>query len=142
MDYLKLHTGKSFGLPFEAMVIFSTNLEPADLMDAAFLRRIPYKFEIPGPSLEAFGRIFQTVAAANAMPLSNEVLDYIVEQITDTWSMPLAAYQPRFLIDQIVAACRFRDLAPRFERRFIDYALSNLTARRPSTRRVTLARVS
>jgi hypothetical protein len=50
MDYLKLNTGKSFAVPFEAMVLFSTNLEPADLMDPAFLRRIPYKLEIGAPA--------------------------------------------------------------------------------------------
>ena len=52
VDYLKLHTGKSFSIPFEELVIFSTNLEPEDLMDPAFLRRLPYKIEVGAPSLE------------------------------------------------------------------------------------------
>ena len=50
VDYLKLHTGKSFSIPFEELVIFSTNLEPEDLMDAAFLRRLPYKIEVGAPT--------------------------------------------------------------------------------------------
>ena len=49
VDYLKLHTGKSFSIPFEELVIFSTNLEPEDLMDPAFLRRLPYKIEVGPP---------------------------------------------------------------------------------------------
>ena len=49
VDYLNLHTGKSFVIPFEELVIFSTNLEPEDLMDPAFLRRLPYKIEIGAP---------------------------------------------------------------------------------------------
>ena len=52
IDYLKLHTGKSFSIPFDELVIFSTNLEPEDLMDPAFLRRLPYKIEIGSPSVD------------------------------------------------------------------------------------------
>ena len=52
VDYLKLHTGKSFSIPFDELVIFSTNLAPEDLMDPAFLRRLPYKIEIGTPSME------------------------------------------------------------------------------------------
>ncbi len=54
VDYLKLHTGKSFSIPFEELVIFSTNLEPEDLMDPAFLRRLPYKIEVGPPDLEHY----------------------------------------------------------------------------------------
>ena len=58
IDYLKLHTGKSFSIPFEELVIFSTNLEPEDLMDPAFLRRLPYKIEIGAPSVDQSTEIF------------------------------------------------------------------------------------
>jgi predicted ATPase with chaperone activity len=54
VDYLKLQNGKNFSVPFEEMVIFSTNLEPEDLMDPAFLRRLPYKIEVGGPSRERY----------------------------------------------------------------------------------------
>ena len=57
VDYLKLHTGKSFAVPFDELVIFSTNMEPSDLMDPAFLRRIPYKLEIGGPSRDDLNRV-------------------------------------------------------------------------------------
>jgi hypothetical protein len=142
MDYLKLHTGKSFGLPFEAMVIFSTNLEPADLMDPAFLRRIPYKLEIREPSMETYRRIFENVAAANGMTLSDDVFDHVVHELTEKFGVPIAAYQPKFLIDQIVAACGFMDISPQFEPRFVDYALSNLTVSKAPSRGATLAKVS
>jgi energy-coupling factor transporter ATP-binding protein EcfA2 len=142
MDYLKLHTGKSFGLPFEAMVIFSTNLEPADLMDPAFLRRIPYKLEIREPSMENYRRIFDNVAKANGMTLSDEVFDHVVHELTQRFGVPVAAYQPKFLIDQIVAACGFMEMSPQFEPRFVDYALSNLTVSKSSSTHATLAAVS
>ncbi len=140
MDYLKLHTGKSFGLPFEALVIFSTNLEPADLMDPAFLRRIPYKLEIGGPSREAFRRIFEKVSKSQGLEFSGEVFDYVVSEL-DKREMELANYQPKFLIDQIVAACGFKETTPHFERKLVDYAISNLSVRRSQSRRTTLAKV-
>ena len=60
VDYLKLHTGKTFSIPFEELVIFSTNLEPEDLMDPAFLRRLPYKIEVGAPSKENYQKIFES----------------------------------------------------------------------------------
>lgn len=140
-DYLKLHTGKSFGLPFEAMVIFSTNLEPADLMDPAFLRRIPYKLEVAAPSLAAYRRIFDSVAAANGLSLTDEVFGHVTQTIVGTQGSPLAAYQPKFLVDQVVAACSFRQQPPSFDRTFLDYALSNLMVRRAPEAPATLAKV-
>ena len=59
VDYLKLHTGKTFSIPFEELVIFSTNLDPEDLMDPAFLRRLPYKIEVGPPSVLHYARIFE-----------------------------------------------------------------------------------
>ena len=141
VDYLKLHTGKSFGLPFEALVIFSTNLEPADLMDPAFLRRIPYKLEIEGPSREAFRRIFDKLSASNGLALTDETFNYIVEELTQKRGAALANYQPKFLIDQIVAACGFKEKPPQFERQLIDYAISNLSVRRSQAQGTTLAKV-
>ncbi len=141
VDYLKLHTGKSFGLPFEALVIFSTNLEPADLMDPAFLRRIPYKLEIGGPSREAFRRIFEKLSASNGLTVTDGIFDYIVDELTQKRGTALANYQPRFLIDQIVAACGFKGKPPQFDRLLIDYAISNLSVRRSQAQGATLAKV-
>jgi hypothetical protein len=141
VDYLKLHTGKSFGLPFEALVIFSTNLEPADLMDPAFLRRIPYKLEVGGPSREAFRRIFDKISASQGLVLTDEIFDYIVDELTQKRNAELANYQPKFLVDQIVASCGFKERPPEFDRRLIDYAISNLSVRRSQAPGTTLAKV-
>jgi hypothetical protein len=141
VDYLRLHTGKSFALPFEAMVIFSTNLEPADLMDPAFLRRIPYKLEISGPSLDTYRKIFESVARKNRIALPDEVFNYIVHHLTVVKGLPLAAFQPKFLIDQVVAACNFREIPPAFTRQLIDFALGNLTVKQTVGRTPTLAAV-
>ena len=95
IDYLKLHTGATFSLPFETLVILSTNLDPADLMDPAFLRRIPYKLPVMGPSLEEYRRIFDAVSNSAGLALTDIVFNYIAHEITQAHSMDLAAFQPK-----------------------------------------------
>ncbi len=131
VDYLKLHTGTSFSVPFEEMVVFSTNLDPEDLMDPAFLRRLPYKLEVAVPSPEAFRDIFANVAAAAGLEVPAGTVESVMELITKGKNMDLAAYHPRFIVDQVVAACRFMKQPPHFEPRFIAYAVDNLRVRRP-----------
>ncbi len=131
-DYLKLHSGKTFTIPFEELVIFSTNLEPEDLMDPAFLRRIPYKIEVAAPSLELFKRIFDKECALKGMPPAENLIDLIVHRITIDKGLKLAAYQPRFIVDQVAATCRFMNQPPHFEPRYIEYAINNLKVRRQS----------
>lgn len=130
-DFLKLHTGKSFRIPFEELVIFSTNLDPEDLMDPAFLRRLPYKIEVGGPNVERYFRIMHSECERNGFPLTDDVFDYIVQKLRTEKRMDLAAYQPRFIVDQVVATCRFLEQPPHFEMRYIDYALDNLRVKRP-----------
>ncbi|OYZ16816.1 MAG: hypothetical protein B7Y35_02565 [Sphingomonadales bacterium 28-64-96] len=130
VDYLKLATGKSFRVPFQTVVIFSTNLAPADLMDPAFLRRIPYKLEIGPPSAEAWRRIFKSVAAANGIEAEDGQIRAIEHDLTVTQGLDLAAYQPRFLIEQIVASSRFKAQPPALHRELVQLALANLTVGR------------
>jgi hypothetical protein len=130
VDYLKLHTGKSFSIPFEELIMFSTNLEPEDLMDPAFLRRLPYKIEVGGPSLENFRTIFRKEAEKQGMTLPEDVFNSIVRKLRDEKDLDFAAYQPKFIVDQIVATCRFMGQPCHFEPRYIDYALDNLRVKR------------
>ena len=130
VDFLKLHTGKSFSIPFEELIIFSTNLEPDDLMDPAFLRRLPYKIEVGPPRHALYQRIFEIECERAGLLLPSYVFDTIVSKIRDEIGMDLAAYQPKFIVDQAVATCRFLGEAAHFEPRFIDYAVRNLGVRR------------
>lgn len=143
VDYLKLATGKSFRVPFQTVVIFSTNLAPADLMDGAFLRRIPYKLEIGAPSSEAWRRIFKGVCAANNVPAEDSQVREIERQICERYGLDLAAFQPRFLIEQIIASANFRGTPPTLTPELVSLALDNLTVGRagPSDS-ATLARVA
>ncbi|HEY4381560.1 MAG TPA: hypothetical protein VGN01_14515 [Acidobacteriaceae bacterium] len=130
IDYLKLHTGKSFSIPFDELVIFSTNLEPEDLMDPAFLRRLPYKIEIGAPSVELYKQIFTKECKAVGIELTDEVFERIVYKLRVEKEVDLAAYQPRFLLEQIVASCRFMEMEPCLEPRFLSYAIDNLRVKK------------
>jgi hypothetical protein len=141
VDYLKLHTGKTFSIPFEELVIFSTNLEPEDLMDPAFLRRLPYKIEVGAPTPDLYRKIFEGECAKQSVQMSDEIFDIIVHKITVEKGLELAAYHPRFIVDQVVATCRFMREPPHFEPRFIDYAIDNLRVRQSTSKKTTQARV-
>jgi hypothetical protein len=135
VDYLKLHTGKTFSIPFEELVIFSTNLDPEDLMDPAFLRRLPYKIEIGAPSPELYKQIFTKECERQGIPLLDQVFDLIVYKIEEEKGLELAAYHPKFIVDQVAATCRFMEQAPHFEPRFIDYAINNLKVKNTTARK-------
>lgn len=142
VDYLKLATGKSFRVPFQTVVIFSTNLAPADLMDPAFLRRIPYKLEIGAPAPPVWRRIFQAVAADCGIAASEDQAAAIERLLAERHGLELAAYQPRFILDQIVAASRFRGVAPALADDLVALAVDNLVvARRSPGEAPTLANV-
>jgi hypothetical protein len=130
VDYLKLHTGKSITIPFEELVVFSTNLEPEDLMDPAFLRRLPYKIEVAGPTVELYKRIFDKECARQKMSLPDDAFEAIVQRLIYEKGLELANYQPRFIVDQVVATCRFMGEQSHFEPRFIEYAVDNLRVKR------------
>jgi hypothetical protein len=129
VDYLKLHTGKSFSLPFEAMLIFSTNIDPEDLMDPAFLRRLPYKVEVGAPSLETYFSIFKNVCDKRGITLTNEAFKSIVYKVVKEKGMELAAYHATFIVDQAIAISKFMDIPPTLDDWSIDYALKNLKVR-------------
>ena len=126
IDYLKLNGGTSFSLPFDALLIFSTNLQPADLMDPAFLRRIPYKIKLLAPTPEEYQQIFHRVAKAYGLVLSEDVFDFMVERLTASGQFGLAYYQPKFICDQVVTACKSFGLRPTLTKELAAEALANL----------------
>ena len=130
IDYLKLRSGASFSIPFEEMVIFATNLDPEDLMDPAFLRRIPYKIEVGPPSLEQFRLIFENECRKNLMTLSDDVFNFIHYLIVEDKKLDLAGFQPGFIVEQVVATCRFLGKTPELRSPFIEYAVNNLRVHR------------
>jgi SpoVK/Ycf46/Vps4 family AAA+-type ATPase len=102
-------------------------------MDPAFLRRLPYKIEVGSPSMERYRRIFEQECKHHAMTLSDDIFATIVYKLKTEKGLEFAAYQPRFIVEQIVATCRFLGQPPHFEPRFIDYAMDNLRVRQQSS---------
>ena len=128
VDYLKLHTGKSFEVPFDELIIFSTNMEPNDLMDPAFLRRIPYKLETVGPDQEQFKSIFAAVAAAAGLSSDEDSLEHVLSLLTSRGDGTLACYQPAFIVDQVICACKYEGIVPTLRKDIMEDAVSNLFA--------------
>ena len=108
-DFLTLSTGKKFQVPFEQLIIFSTNLEPSDLVDEAFLRRIPYKIEIDNPSREEFHSLFQLYCKKLGCGYRAEVVDYLLEKHYEG-KRPMRRCHPRDLLGQVRNYCAYNDL--------------------------------
>jgi hypothetical protein len=126
VDYLKLDTGATFALPFDELVVFCTNLSPDDLMDAAFLRRIPYKIKVGPPALERFRDIFRRAAAERGLPVPDPIFDWLVDELQGRRQFALGCYQPRFIVDHIVEACSFARRPPEITEPLVEAALDNL----------------
>ena len=107
-DFLTLSTGKKIQVPFEQLIIFSTNLEPADLVDDAFLRRIPYKIEIGNATEEEFHRLFELYADAFSCDYSREAVDYLIQRHYRPHQRPMRRCHPRDLLSQIRSYCTYK----------------------------------
>jgi len=106
-DYLTLASGKKFEVPFEQLIIFSTNLDPKDLVDDAFLRRIRHKVEVHAPAREVYERIFAAMCKRFGMSPSPESIDYLYERYYTNGRSPRAS-DCRDLLEIVQSICRFR----------------------------------
>jgi hypothetical protein len=122
VDYLTLHTGKKFEVPFDTLVAFATNLDPADLADEAFLRRIPYKIHIGDPTIEEFSRIFELNCRRRQLPFHRILVTYLERRYYGLSRRPMRACHPRDLLDQVTALCRYRGSEPTITRDLLDKA--------------------
>ena len=124
VDYLALHTGKQIQIPFDSLVIFSTNLDPG-ILDEAFLRRIPHKVMIPNPTLYEYYLLFERVCAAKRVPFDKDGFSYLVDRYYRKANRPLRACHPRDLVEQIVNNARYNDKAPALTNDYIDQACAS-----------------
>ncbi len=106
-DFLTLSTGKKIQVPFEQLIIFSTNLEPLDLADEAFLRRIPYKIEIKDPTLTEFAKLFEASCQTFGCRFFPEAVRYLIETHYTPHGRPLRRCHPRDLLLQIKNFCLY-----------------------------------
>jgi hypothetical protein len=122
IDYLTLHTGKKFQVPFDVLIVFATNLDPAALADEAFLRRIPYKIPIQDPSVDEFTRIFELNCRRRNLRFHQVMVAYLQRRHYAPERRPLRACHPRDLLDQVTALCRYRGIEPVITRELLDAA--------------------
>lgn len=121
-DHLTLQTGESIEVPFDVLLMFSTNLPPAQLGDEAFFRRIHHKVEIPNPTGEEYLQILRTVCQELGMPFSQEGAAYLLERHYVKTGRPLRGCHPRDLMELLEDIARYRGRAPALEPDLIDLA--------------------
>ncbi len=108
IDYLTLATGKKFSVPFEQLIIFSTNLDPRELVDEAFLRRIRHKIKIDSPPRDLFTDIFELCCRQRDIPFAQSAVDYLYYNYYDQGKPPRSS-DPRDLLEIVQSICRFRN---------------------------------
>ncbi|MCF6444993.1 ATPase [Nereida sp. MMG025] len=125
-DILAFQSGEKFEVPFDTLVIFSTNFHPNEIFDKAALRRIFFKIKIDGPNQQDFLKIFALVAKKRKMPLNEEALVYLLKKKYPTINNVYANYQPIFLIDQMISICEFEGIPYQMTPDLIDRAWANM----------------
>ncbi|HSQ18505.1 MAG TPA: ATP-binding protein [Anaerolineales bacterium] len=122
LDFLTLHTGRKIEVPFDVLVVFSTNLPPRDLVDEAFLRRLRHKIEIGDPDYAEYREIFRRIAAAKGVHYSDPGLAYLLQEWYIKRGRKLRASHPRDLCDQILDISRYLSVDAAMTRDLIDRA--------------------
>lgn len=124
-DYLTLNNGKKIQVPFDQLIVFSTNLEPKQLVDDAFLRRIPYKINIGDPTEEEFRDLMKTVAGQFDVEYNEAAVNHLIEVHYRQRGRPFRCCHPRDLILQIVNQAKFRKNKPVMSVEGLDFACGN-----------------
>ncbi|MCA1591690.1 MAG: hypothetical protein LC754_03370 [Acidobacteria bacterium] len=124
VDYLTLHTGKKIEVPFEQLVVFSTNLEEKDLVDEAFLRRMGYRARVESPTPSAYVEIFKRAAHTRGLRVEQSCLDHLLNNYI-LEHRQMKACEPRDLLDRMSDICLFEARPPEVNARLIDAAWRN-----------------
>jgi MoxR-like ATPase len=122
IDFLTLTGGKKFELPFDLFVVFSTNLDPLQLADDAFLRRIPNKIHLDYASRDQFLEIFRSECQLRMLPFDPEAAEYLADYITDEMKQPFCQCFARDLINQIAWTANYQGLEPQLTREVLEQA--------------------
>lgn len=124
-DFLNLPSGKKLEVPFDQLVVFSTNLEPKDLVDDAFLRRIPYKIEVENPSESEFRQLFRIMCPKFEIDYNDRAIDYLVKKHYHPSTRPYRCCHPRDLLLQVRNLCQYQGETPQLTPSSIDFACDN-----------------
>jgi predicted ATPase with chaperone activity len=124
-DFMTLASGKKIQVPFDQLIIFSTNLDPKDLVDEAFLRRIPYKINVPDPDEAEFHRLFELCSAQVGCAYEREAVDYLLGTHYRPLGRALRRCHPRDLLLQIQHYCRYNDRPVELKTEYLDLVVQN-----------------
>lgn len=122
VDYLTLHTGHKFPIPFDCLVVFATNLDPTDLVDEAFLRRIHYKIRVASPARDRFAVIFEQCCATRGIEYDDAAVERIFERWYGRLEIAPRSCHPRDIVDHLCDLAKFLDRAPELTPDLIDRA--------------------
>ena len=125
VDYLTLHTGKKFELPFDALIIFSTNLRPQELVDEAFFRRIRYKIYFDNPTLEQYKEIFKNYCRSKNIVYNPIIVDYVQTEFYQKHNLEIRCCHPRDIIEQVVDIARYLNMPPALTKELVDSACNS-----------------
>ena len=125
IDFMSMHTGMKFEIPFDQLVIFATNLDPKSLVDEAFLRRIRYKIKIDQPTVTEYLEIFRRVCRMNGITFIEDVFQHLVDHWYRRHNISFSACHARDLIDHITDLARYFNRPPEMTRDTIDHACEN-----------------
>jgi predicted ATPase with chaperone activity len=122
VDHLTLHTGQTIEVPFDVLVLFSTNLPPERLADEAFLRRIRYKVELPNPTRDEYRAIFRQECAARGLDYSDDAVTHLLAQWYDGHNRELRGCHPRDIVEAVVDAAEYEETTARINTVSLDEA--------------------
>jgi predicted ATPase with chaperone activity len=128
VDYLALHTGKKFSIPFDVIVVFSTNLLPSQLADEAFLRRLGYKIYVGPMAVEDYRKITVQVCGELNIAFDEDSFNYLLQQCHEKNDQPLSACIPRDILEQIRDISRYEGQLPVMSKGMLDWAWNNYFA--------------
>lgn len=124
-DFLNLPSGKKIQVPFDQLIVFSTNLEPKDLVDGAFLRRIPYKIEVPDPAEDEFRSLLGIMCRVMNFEADEDAFDYLIATHYRAKGRPYRLCQPRDLLLQVRNYCNFHQQPMVLSNEAFDFAVDN-----------------
>jgi predicted ATPase with chaperone activity len=127
-DFLNLASGKKIQVPFDQLIVFSTNLEPKQLVDDAFLRRIPYKIEVTDPTEEAYRDLLKIMAPKVGVEYDEAAVDHLIEKHYKSINRPFRCCQPRDLLLQIRNYCSYIRQPAKMTPESLDFAVQNYFA--------------
>ena len=125
VDFLTLNNGRKIEVPFHVLIVFSTNLDPKDLVDEAFLRRIRYKIEVGNPSYDQFREIFKLMCRILKVPYDEQGLAYLLNEWYIKYDRDLRSVHPRDILSQLIDIATYLNKPPTLTKDLIDRACAS-----------------